>query len=413
MWFRRLALLPVGFPETLRILASQHVATASPALAIMRPRRLLEIYIADCAEPGVLGRVLRGQTRARHIVLADGPERQRSGTGRVSLWRAYESVSLHDRDEQQLPACTRLDVNVLPMIWNAWFVALAARLVNLERLDLREFEEERWSLLREGAPKLVALRIANRRIFANIAHASDPEFARRLLAGLGRLRVLALPYASARRRDLFVAADRLESLEVLKIDEGAATAPGPPAHATTTTTTDAVREPTMSRLTHLVASSFGAYSAASTLASTPHVRRGVLTFNTRDGAWFLRCLEARLSPWKLGGDSCGGGGDGGGDGDVDGGDATVDRGAEATGLGLTRIAWNCIANGGVEGPVANHLAHFAAQALSKLHTRWSGHDFSESVTAEVRREICTRLPVSPPPPLPPPLPPSIGSDVIV
>jgi hypothetical protein len=68
-WFRRLALLPVGFPEAVRV-DTRHVAAASPAMSQMRPARLLDVRIAIAPRPGVVRRVLAGQTRVRHIRVA-------------------------------------------------------------------------------------------------------------------------------------------------------------------------------------------------------------------------------------------------------------------------------------------------------------------------------------------------------
>ena len=431
VWFRRLALLPVGFPESVRILAPQHAATASPALAQMRPRRLIEIRVANFTEPGVVGRLLDSQTRVRHIVLADGTTRDsrgHSGCGyRVDMNRAYESAVL-DRDDP-LPACARLDVQVRPSTWDVWFAALAARLPNLVRLELCEFSEQQWKLLCDGVPQLTTLRISEGR--DSDSDVFDLNFARHLLANLVHLRALALPYATVRHCDLFLAADRLESLEVRSINlvalatlDTAPPAPRSPSLSPSPTPTPPPvggssgrkTAPVMSRLTRLV-TTLGYHTAANALASMPHVCRGALTFPTVFEFGSDGCLTAHLDHTRRDQDDDGDGADddderwseSGGAIEADsvqykrrgGGSSGGDDGGDCSGYdgdGGRRVAWTHAGDYFV-GAVDASLVPTVVRAMSMLRAEWSAHDFAESVTDDARRQICVGLPVtrSPPP----------------
>jgi hypothetical protein len=148
---------------------------------------------------------------------------------------------------------------------------------------LRQFPESRLSVLCNGAPQLVALRIdANERpraedsavtVLATGAAPDDMNFAHRVLVAFPELRHLALPYSRVMYRDLLQAADRLESLEV---------------HALTTAfhrvrhsvsqqrETEATR---MTKLTHLVAD-LPKTGAGAVLVRMPAVRCGRIGFRS-------------------------------------------------------------------------------------------------------------------------------------
>jgi hypothetical protein len=150
------------------------------------------------------------------------------------------------------------------------------------RLDLCEFPRHDWWMLCRAAPQLTVLRIerqsdTNRRIGFDgrdvDVDGDDSDFARHLLENLAQLRSLVLPYATVRCADLVVAADRLESLDVLALDSG------PPRLRLARALTALNPPPIMARLTRLAAVICG-YMARDTLEGMPHVRSGTLTFRS-------------------------------------------------------------------------------------------------------------------------------------
>jgi hypothetical protein len=403
--FRRLALLPAGFPDALRILSPQYASQASPALALMRPRRLLEIAVAEYTEPGLVGRLLAAQTRVRHLVLAEGRNGDRDGDDgdvqRVWLDRACGTSGVENGRDDQLSACQHLEVRVLPRDSGALLSNLLLRLPSLTRLELREFPEPKWRLLCDGAPHLVSLRIAEsrRRGPADILGLNDLNFPLRLLTGLTRLRALALPYAAVRLRNLEVASHRLESLEMRTIHVYAS--PSDPVEIFIRGSERRAKRPAMMlhRLTHLAAS-VGYYTAASILEATPHVRNGTLIFETNDSVERNRLLVAQLGSAACDtSDANGGDGGDGGGGKKTGGDSVIDAGIDAGTdrercRANIRVSWRHIARS-VARDVDVDMSRIAVQAMSQLWATWSAHDFDESVAADVRREICHRLPVTP------------------
>jgi hypothetical protein len=232
--FRLLALVTGGFPDEVCV-DSRHIAAASPALARMRPRRLLEIRVASLPRsPGYVRRLLANQARvgrirvvaavtpysfnAQHAFSAtkgDGDDGQEKGD-RGNNNKNNNNVSV-------LEACRRFDFCVRVDSWRDWFPALLRRMPNLAHLDLFRFPERLVEVLCVNAPHLAVLRIeghdqspsSETALRADgIVTADDASFAWRLLVGLPRLRSLALPYATVLWRDLLAAADRLESLHV-------------------------------------------------------------------------------------------------------------------------------------------------------------------------------------------------------
>jgi hypothetical protein len=247
---------------------------------------------------------------------------------------------------------------------------------------LREFHESKWRVLCTSAPRLATLRIERRQShdFTNVGRDTDErEFAGHLLKHLAHLRSLALPYAAARLGDIFVAADRLDSLELAELHHGAAyqRATEKPA--------------TMHRLTRLVAE-LTHHTAADVLTCTPHVSRGQLTFETAFRYGGSGCMVVRLDPDASDSSDS-----------LDENDPRIGDGVKHDGLGDSRetggsrggggkrIAWRNIANaytGEIPGLTRN-----VVRAISKLRTRWVAHDFDDAVSDEMRREIRIGLPV--------------------
>jgi hypothetical protein len=391
--FRRAALLPAGFPASLYVASPPHVATASPALARMRPHRLLEIRVADAQDAELLGSLLNDQTRVRHLVLSNADAiRDAYGVDLpVSVSCAYESPKL-DRGHH-LVACRRLEVRVRPVKWTPWFSELLARLPSLVHLELCEFPRHVWAVLCAMAPQLTNVRIERgcetKRLIGHDGQAvgDESDFARRLLENLVHLRSLALPYTMVRHRDLFVASRSLESLEVRALDGGRPQlrlVGGPLA---------APKPPVMERLTHLTAA-MCSYTATDILESMPHVCRGTLTFQAVFNLAAAGCIVARLDRTAMvetkspdddgdgkdaGNDACDFARDGGGDDDDDG--------------GKKRITWRCVRDA-LPGRERSSLARNAAEAMAKLRADWSGHDFDASMPEKECREICERLPLA-------------------
>jgi hypothetical protein len=270
--FRRLAMMPVGFPETVRVRNTRRLwRDATPALERMRPTRLLHIVMSpDDAEDGAgddddgksdclpatlgpakqpfgrLDRLLRGQSRLRHLRLSAAPRVDGVLESRVHLLeelqpmpsvatssnngdddksdddrRASEAAlgakqpngrsSPADGDPRVLAACQRLDL-WLTLRWDGPGVdELLRRVPNVTQLDCVAFYQPHYTLLAARLPRLESLRIAaadGKRI---------PGFAGKLLETLPALRMLSLPDAITFYDELEIAADRLETLEVKRL----------------------------------------------------------------------------------------------------------------------------------------------------------------------------------------------------
>ena len=452
--FRRIALLPAGFPDSLRILAPRHWASASPAVAQMRPRRLLEVRVSAAAasqggEFGLVGRVLSGQMRVRHLVIALAAERGElvtptddggsgssgsSGSGSGGADRrppvfvaavtatdnravdmnyavnAYASLSDNGIDRVgHLPECRRLDVRVCVAFWRPWFPQLTERLPRLECLELLEFPEEFPRLLCDSVPQLTALRIERnaqdnvhqRPSSAAALRAADSNFGHTLLSRLVRLRSLALPYSSMPYRDLLVAADRLESLEVRELSASVVAR----RHANTYGA-HGQKPPHMTRLTHLRTAMVDR-DAQEILERVPHVRRGQIEFKAH---YYWRLSDARIVAQfdvaRRSDDACDDTGSGaetdaGGNGECAGGGGRRSIPAESGGGGGddvkrigdesgARVAWRYFPDGlTLKGA---DFTSCVCRAVTKLRVAARAeHEFAVGVTAETRRQILAAL----------------------
>jgi hypothetical protein len=238
--FRRLALLDVGFPDVVRIRNTRprSLADASPALARMRPRKMLHITLSATATvaaavaaadspPVTLGRLTRllcGQSRCRHLRITDDVG---VAIGRVHLADELlldggdDKNDTNDTDDgdanndakapatiEKLTACQRLDVRVSPRRDDdLGLERLLQCAPNLTHLEIRWFRQLAYADLARRLPRLEVLRIDE-------TDGVVRGFAAALLAKLPALRSLALPSENIRHDELDVAADRLESLEV-------------------------------------------------------------------------------------------------------------------------------------------------------------------------------------------------------
>ena len=394
-WFRRLALLPGGFPDVVRV-DMRHVGAASPALLQMQPRRLLETHIAEAPDRGGLRRLLKSQTRVRRLrITSDAPP---LGNPRDPLWRSCCSdtypYDTNDESDQVLAACTCFQVHARSLMWSEWFGSLLARMPDLVRLELRQFPEYDIDLVLVGAPHLVALRIDDnertRHNHARPAAADDRNFVAHVLINLAALRHLALPYATVPRRELLCAADRLESLQVRVISD-----PSDPIPAGSLT----VRPVHMTKLRRVVAD-VAEQDAARIFAHMSAVCSGRVGFRSRDhddvdrnGHEVGGRLVALISEC-VGGDGNGNGnGDGNGGGaESDGGDA--DRkvnGSESGGSyggdggGGVHVAWQ------IQGCASFGLAIYAGRALSELGSRWRSQSLDGRMDSAVRTTLGNAL----------------------
>jgi hypothetical protein len=412
-WFRGVALLSAGFPETVRILSPQHTATASAALVRMRPRRLLEICVDGTGSPtttGAVGRLLAKQPHVRHLVLAT--KRSASSLDHqvsIEMNRAYGAApdavnggSGDGENVEKLAACERLDVRASVVGWYGWFPALLSRLPCLTRFECYEFPARLGYLLCDGAPQLTALRI-ERQDFVQRQMAdkgwtgTNGRFVHELLSSLGRMRSLALPYATVYLTDLSVAADRLESLEACNLLPSDATYPEAPSTFV------------MSRLKRLT-TSMPERSAAELLGCMPHVCSGQLSFDIISDDDWTSFLTASLASKRYENDTTsgatgGGGGGGGGDGkrDSDETGATADEKSCGSGDGDGNDGGVSDGNGDDENAGVNIVWRFysdrdeseiptfatdVCRAMRKLHTfAASVHDFDSSVSDAMRLGI--------------------------
>jgi hypothetical protein len=177
-----------------------------------------------------------------------------------------------------LSECTRLDLQFSVTSWHDWFPALLRRLPSLARLELQRFPERLLHVLRDGAPSLTALHIADNQ---HVVFGADPlvmgddrNFAFDVLTSLPALRALALPYATVPYRDLFVAADRLESLEVRLLTGGIHRLRHTPEFERT------MRATRMTKLTRLVTDVVRGRATA-VLRRMPVLRRGRIGFRNK------------------------------------------------------------------------------------------------------------------------------------
>jgi hypothetical protein len=252
----RARLVPSGFPEVVVVRNTRRLwATATPALAKMRPRAALKITLSGYESVrgdgagvarGRLARLLRDQSRVRQLTLAG---ESYAHNGRINLANELFSptcpprhplarcnpltlgnlltddgadgngkLGIGDSPPDATPslllvACEELDMRAVPLTWNDTGVDLLLQLVpNLTRFDCAQFSGERSWLLVRRLPHLVTLRIQGDDERAT--RAFEYGIADRLLRGLPALRSLALPYAIVSCSELVPAADRLETLEV-------------------------------------------------------------------------------------------------------------------------------------------------------------------------------------------------------
>jgi hypothetical protein len=362
----------------------------------------LEIRVDGTGSPttaGVVGRLIAKQPHVRHLVLAAARSARtldhRDGA-QVSfeMNRAYGAALSAvngggggggyggDDNVAKLAACERLDVRASVADWHGWFPDLLARLPCLTCLECHEFPARFVGALLTGAPQLIALRI-ERQDFLQRKTASEGwtprgRFVHVLLASLGRLRSLALPYATVHLADLSVAADRLESLEARNLVPSATIPPEavPPTFA-------------MLRLTHLTTSMI-APAAAEILGCMPHVRSGQLSFEANHDNMWTSVLMAHLDTKRDDNESKSGA--------TGGGDAQVARANEKACGGDcdsgskdgTSIFWSSYPDG--EEPGTPVLAADVCRAMRKLHTfAASVHDFDSSVGDATRLGIETYL----------------------
>ena len=247
VWFRRLARMPIGFPELVRVRNTRRLwAEATPALAQMRPSTALHVTIsryaaadapaiegeerAGTAINGRLARLLRGQSRVRHLRLAHGspttfrldmraelddssPVVGASVTAEMATTTATTAITPlgddakpRDRGAWELTACERLDLRFYPE--NGGSYDILTRVPNLRRLECTWFDELNVKLLGASVPHLTALRID--RNSGSIA----VGFVQKLLDALPTLRSLVLPYARLGSLQLTNVSRRLEALEV-------------------------------------------------------------------------------------------------------------------------------------------------------------------------------------------------------
>ena len=288
--FRRLAILAVGFPDAVHIRNTrlQSLAQASPALARMRPRKLLHIAMSpydvaagECppATFGRLGRLLRGQSQCRRLRLtraaclgAGSPTalaeelRLESASATTSVGADCADPSDDDSDDDDsdgfgnaeaeeekgeggapqdpriLTACRELDLEVAPRPGDVDLDQLLRLVPNLTRLACRWFHQPEFRVLTHRLPRLEQLRI-DKSVDPDYGGNTVYGFAGTLLACFPALKRLVLPQETVFHDELNVAADRLERLEVDAIF----------VHAAAAAAGGDRRYPKMARLAHLVA----------------------------------------------------------------------------------------------------------------------------------------------------------------
>ena len=231
--FRRLAQVPAGFPDAVRVFRPEHLDAASTAFRRMRPRGLLAVH---CAEGDAATAVrsfeaavqlTRGQTRVRHIALvAASPPMTRTTstdaaarTAAAADTAAAMAINVDGAVTDLLPECARLDIRLQMWRWR-WSRQFIARLPALAHLSLEHMPNRQWDSVCRDAPNLATLRIRQQLTLFGGGY-TQPVSTRlvgRLLLGLKKLRSLSVPYARVPLRDLLVAADRLETLDVFSIE---------------------------------------------------------------------------------------------------------------------------------------------------------------------------------------------------
>jgi hypothetical protein len=239
--------------------------------------------------------------------------------------------------------------------------------------------------LADEAPHLTTLRIDNPD-YDTLA-AQDSDFAFRVLYRLPRLRRLALPYAIVRHRDLFVAADRLESLEIRLI-----TAARWPRH--TSEYDRAAATIRMTRLTRLVADVWLNDEATHIFRRMPAVRSGRIAFRLptyREGARESRLVahlfERRADSVSDRDRAYRGSDSGDDDDDDDDAESSVTDTVVGSAERGLHVFWHaeCIRR------LDREMAARAGASLSKLHVRWISNDFSAQISAEARELLDEQL----------------------
>jgi hypothetical protein len=216
----------------------------------MRPRVALVVNVgsrdpaADLLDGGIwatlgrIDRVLHGQSRVRHVRVAD--ESGASTRPPVSVYARINEIAAANAERKsarchtgeqkrevvstvdqvqgdaqwlgQLTACERLDLRFGPLAWRPYDILL--RVPNLVRLELSYFDEANGVTLGRCVPRLAELRIER------TAGPQVDEFVPTLLTLLSALRSLELPYATLVPGKLAAGADRLETLEVDRLADG-------------------------------------------------------------------------------------------------------------------------------------------------------------------------------------------------
>ena len=274
VWFRKLALLPNGFPEVVRVRSTRHLwERVTPALAQMRPRAMLQIALSyhdrtkraggstrratstasshssetkgggDATALGRIGQLLCGQSRVRHLRLTgEHPTYDLANDQPIDLreevLRADYAIDDDGDLEPTAPTVSAvMDVGVkndLGGIGGGGGGENALEdLSACERLDLRflpvswrscVFLVRRLPRLRhlecawfeeDDVEELVACapNLTALRIVDN-SESTVLGFVPQLLASLPALRSLELPYAFVALSAFAIAAERLETLQV-------------------------------------------------------------------------------------------------------------------------------------------------------------------------------------------------------